>query len=73
MDFDDRFDGDLYIWYERHSRWDDYAQTFKGADFGNIEAVLGGFGWHYNEIVAGYGKDPIVQYHKVGVTISQAS
>lgn len=38
-----------------------------------IEAVLGGFGWHYNEIVAAYGADPIVQYHKVSVTIVEVS
>lgn len=29
------------------------------------EAVLGGFGWHYDEIVADFGEDPIIQYHKV--------
>ncbi|KAJ4406647.1 hypothetical protein N0V82_010070 [Gnomoniopsis sp. IMI 355080] len=29
------------------------------------EAVLGGFGWHYGEIVANFGQDPIVQYHKI--------
>lgn len=29
------------------------------------EAVLGGFGWHYDEIVAEFGQDPIIQYHKV--------
>lgn len=42
------------------------ALTFEELTF-VIEAVLGGFGWHYGEIVANFGKDPIVQYHKVGV------
>lgn len=30
------------------------------------EAVLGGFGWHYDEIHLKLGPEPITQYHKVG-------
>lgn len=31
----------------------------------STEAVLGGFGWHYEEIVLKFGLGPITQYHKV--------
>lgn len=37
-----------------------------GADGGGpTEAVLGGFGWHYDEINERFGQEPITQYHKV--------
>lgn len=32
---------------------------------GTSEAVLGGFGWHYTEIMEQFGPVPIEQYHKV--------
>lgn len=31
----------------------------------NAEALLGGFGWHYNDIVEEFGLGPIIQYHIV--------
>lgn len=37
------------------------------------EAVLGGFGWHYDEIVADFGHDPIIQYHKVRCPVARSS
>lgn len=37
------------------------------ADRWLIETVLGGFGWHYLEILRSFGPEPIEQYHKVSL------
>ncbi|CAN8097101.1 unnamed protein product [Discula destructiva] len=33
------------------------------------EAALGGFGWHYDELLEVFGQDPIFQYHKVLIAL----
>ncbi|KAF3769520.1 hypothetical protein M406DRAFT_222497, partial [Cryphonectria parasitica EP155] len=30
-----------------------------------LEAVLGGFGWHEDDVLSRFGPDPIIQYHKI--------